>query len=408
MIETCHARGMEIFYSNRMNDCHDAYFDGMSYYIRKQHPEWCMGTKAEGRKFEYPNPRSMWSAWDFEIPEVRELTVEAIREVCRTYDIDGIELDFMRGLLYFRPNFELRPVEQKHIDLMTDMVRKIRRVTEEEGLKRGRPILLAASAVAEPAVMRNAGIDLEILMGENLIDLITLWSSGVCTSPMKTVIDLAHRHNIPAYPMINSFHKAGFYKDPLVWRGDAMVRWAEGADGMYTFNMFDPTLAVWWQLGEPDKLVNLDKSYTWDFLYSQFTHGDTYWDRRSHDRPASVPIVGNETETFPLWIGENLSVRPPKGTKRRLTLRIYLTALAKEHGLAVRVNGKTIPAAKIRFTPPLNQFPADVRLEYTPEPDLFKKGENTLKMTTEKSVNGNYPSVSSIRLEVQMVKGTAK
>ncbi len=408
MIDTCHARGLEIFYSNRMNDCHDAYFDGMAYYIRKDHPEWCMGIKEEGRKFPYPNPRSMWSAWDFEIPEVRELTVEAMREVCRTYDIDGIELDFMRGLLYFRPGFELRPVEQKHIDLMADMVRKIRRVTEEEGLNRGRPILLAASAVADPAVMRNAGIDLELLMKENLIDLVTLWNCGVCTSPMKTVIDVAHRHNIPAYTMVNSFHKAGHYKDPLIWRGDAMVRWSEDADGIYTFNMFDPTLAVWWQLGEPEKLINLDKSYTWDFFYSQLTNGNTYWDRRSHDRPASVVINGKETEPFPLWIGENLSPRLPKGKSRRLTLGVHVSSLAKDHGLSIRVNGKKIPSVKIKFIPSLNQTPADVRLEYTPEPGLFKKGENAIKIITGNSVNGNYPSVTSLRLDVQIAKGTTK
>ena len=35
------------------------------------------------------------------VAEVRDVTVQALREVCRTYDIDGIELDFFRHFVYF-------------------------------------------------------------------------------------------------------------------------------------------------------------------------------------------------------------------------------------------------------------------------------------------------------------------
>ena len=44
--------------------------------------------------------------------------MDALGEVCRNYDVDGIELDFLRGTVYFGPSIELRAFEQKHLDMM--------------------------------------------------------------------------------------------------------------------------------------------------------------------------------------------------------------------------------------------------------------------------------------------------
>ena len=63
MVKVCRDRGMEIFYSNRMNDCHDSFNTALTYHIRREHPEWSLSTPEQGKKYQYPDPRSCWTAW---------------------------------------------------------------------------------------------------------------------------------------------------------------------------------------------------------------------------------------------------------------------------------------------------------------------------------------------------------
>jgi len=160
MIDFCREHGMEIFYSNRMNDIHDSYFPGRLYITKIEHPEWCLSTKEKAKQFHYPDPRSSWSAWNFEVPEIRQLTVDALREICQTYDIDGIELDYWRHLVNFPKMLRGQPVTPKNLKRINQLMRDIRRMSEEEGLRRGRPILLCGRCVEDVEVSKQSGLDI--------------------------------------------------------------------------------------------------------------------------------------------------------------------------------------------------------------------------------------------------------
>ena len=58
MIDACHELDTEVFYSNRMNDWHDAFNTDLLYNVRREHPEWSLSTEEEGRKHSYPDVRS--------------------------------------------------------------------------------------------------------------------------------------------------------------------------------------------------------------------------------------------------------------------------------------------------------------------------------------------------------------
>ena len=73
--------------------------------------------------------------------------------------IDGIELDFIRHPLFFQPNLEGKPAEPRHVAMMTDMVRRIRAVTERESMRRGRPILVTIPAPLSVKSCMDIGID---------------------------------------------------------------------------------------------------------------------------------------------------------------------------------------------------------------------------------------------------------
>ncbi|MBM4049598.1 MAG: hypothetical protein FJ279_31265, partial [Planctomycetes bacterium] len=139
MVEFCKKNQIEIFWSFRMNDTHDAwgswYGDLLFPQLKKDHPQWLVASK------EKRSRHGGWSAMDFGHKEVRDLAVKFIEEVCGNYDVDGIEMDFCRHLVYFKRPAWGEDAGQEELDQMTDMARRVREVTERAGLKRGRPML---------------------------------------------------------------------------------------------------------------------------------------------------------------------------------------------------------------------------------------------------------------------------
>lgn len=62
---------------------------------------------------------------------------------------------------------------------------------------------------------------------------------------MKSLVDLAHQHGVPAYPCLSQSgllyrppRGTGTKQPPEAWYGAASVLWQNEADGIYTFNLF--------------------------------------------------------------------------------------------------------------------------------------------------------------------------
>ena len=64
--------------------------------LKYEHPEWLVGDCVKRTPF------GRWSSVDYARPEIRDLAFRFIEEVCRGYDVDGVELDFFRHLCYFK------------------------------------------------------------------------------------------------------------------------------------------------------------------------------------------------------------------------------------------------------------------------------------------------------------------
>ena len=153
-----HANKIEVFWSMRMNDTHDS-SPNWSYLLtewKKAHPDYLMKHLVE--KPRYGGRR--WSAVNYELPEVRDKVFEIVQDVCTRYDVDGIEMDFFRHPVFFLPQMTGDEVTQKQCDLMTGLLRRVRTMTEEVGMKRGRPILVAARVPDSVGYARAIGLDL--------------------------------------------------------------------------------------------------------------------------------------------------------------------------------------------------------------------------------------------------------
>lgn len=88
--------------------------------------------------------------------------------------------------------------------------------------------------------MKLRGMDVQTWLTEGLVDILSVAYSTEHMPPMQELIELAHQHGVPVYPICNSFHKTevdedykheGMLGNLPVWRGEALNIRAQGADG---------------------------------------------------------------------------------------------------------------------------------------------------------------------------------
>ena len=151
-LEEARKHGISPYLSWRMNDMHQTHYDEdrvppVMDDLWINHPEFRL--KARNMNYMYPEVRK----WYFDILE----------ELVRNYDMDGLELDFMRYPNYFEPE-----EVEKGTPLMTEFVRSVRRLTDEKGIR------LAVRVPASPEKALAVGLDVPLWKKEGLVDLITV------------------------------------------------------------------------------------------------------------------------------------------------------------------------------------------------------------------------------------------
>lgn len=235
----------EVFFSMRMNDTHDAAYkpaEEVAYPLMPQlkldRPDLLFGAP------DNRPPYGRWSAVDYGQAEIRELAFRYFEEVCQDYDVDGLELDFFRHMQLFKTAaWEGEATEQER-QQMTELMRRIRNMTEVEGIKRGKPILIAIRVADSLEYSRKVGIDLEAWLQEGLVDIL-ITSGYFRLNDWTYTIDLAHKYGVKAYPGFSESR----IREPNVpadlrrtsdqsYRGRAADAWAAGADGIYVFNEY--------------------------------------------------------------------------------------------------------------------------------------------------------------------------
>ena len=181
VIDRAKAMGMEAFITFRLNEVHAVEQADHLIFSRfwKEHPEWHIGHPGDPLLPVYteilgPNTSPIVGSWlpgglDFAVPEVRAHRLAQLRECCERFDIDGLDLDFQRFPMYFKPG-----EEESHIETMTGWMREIRAMVREAGEKRGRPILLCARIMAQPEQNHAIGLDPVAWAKEGLLDFVVV------------------------------------------------------------------------------------------------------------------------------------------------------------------------------------------------------------------------------------------
>ncbi|MBN2307978.1 MAG: family 10 glycosylhydrolase [Candidatus Hydrogenedentes bacterium] len=374
VVDFCREHDIEVFWSMRMNDIHDGWGAWYSPHLfpklKEEHPEYLMGT-AENRPVN-----GSWTAVDYGCPEIRDLAFRFIEEVCRNYDVDGVQLDFFRHLTYFRAHAMGQPVGQEELDMMTDLIRRVRDMADEVAVEKGHPILISVRVPDSVELCRAVGFDIERWMQEDLIDILTV-SGYFRLNPWETTVALAHHYDVPVWPCLSETRERDAEAKKArasleCYRARAMNAWNAGADGIYMFNYFNPTSPLWWELGDPKTLEPLDKTYLTaargfgnvDFWYEG---GERFMNRCILSPSRTRKLEPGRAEVIELNVGERLGGQ--HGVKA--TLRLRIAGLDSAEGLSVALNGTELePGPK-----------SEAWIEYEVAPGCVTQGINRIQVT---------------------------
>ncbi len=339
VVDFARRNGMEFFYSIRMNDTHAAYFPpNRGYWVpfRLQHPELLLGYISQEhwekkylpwvmkfirleeqraqqgktpsnvlpseselrRQVVAENPlkdvldrrglasRDLWSwpAYNYALEGTRAHFLEVVEGICQRYDVDGVELDWIRMPMFFKLG-----EQRRNIPIMNDFVHQVRRRLDHFAQQKGRPILLAVRVPDSMELCLAVGLDPETWTEQGWVDLLMAGSGLMPFSiPMKEWVELGQRHEVPVYGCLDRIHplfRTGRPKfdvrDPAITNDDPSnydaVRaaahrfWQEGVDGIYLYDWHthhgptDPEdFGTVPRLAEPAELAHGNKLYQVD------------------------------------------------------------------------------------------------------------------------------------------------
>ncbi|MFH1267965.1 MAG: hypothetical protein ABIK89_19785, partial [Planctomycetota bacterium] len=345
VIDFGHKHGMEVFWSMRMNDTHDAAHQPEKPYflfppLKYEHPEWLVGDHVKR------TPYGRWSSVDYARREIRDLAFGFIEEVCRNYDVDGVELDFFRHLCYFKSTAYGGAASDEERDLMTELLRRVRTMSEEAGVQRGRPILVAVRTPDSVGYCSDMGFDIERWLREGLVDML-ITTCYFRLNPWEYSVELGHKYGVPVYPCLSDSRVQGetrFRRSSTAsYRGRAMNAWGAGADGLHLFNFFDPNAQIWREIGDPETLLSLDKLYFVNvrdddprrFLANGREYRTAPVFGPSHPRLITV----SQPVKLEIVIGDDVSAAQGRGQKPEVKLHLEAPAIQKLEQLRVKLNG---------------------------------------------------------------------
>jgi len=325
MAERCHHHGMVFIGSMRVNDIHHIHGyrhpSCINHYVL-DHPDWCI-RDADGR---------IIGGLDYAVADVREHRLAILQEQLELYDLDGLEMDFMRGAPFFQPG-----EERKGAAIMTDFVRQVRKIV---GDKR----YLGARVETTMDLCRAVGTDVDTWLTEG-------WLDYLCPSPhgfpdlnilTEQFVDAAKGSDCGIFPTMQCNGHAQYDREMVFtiekYRGMGHNYFSFGAQGISTFNFMMGKIGTWhtkrhaggWnmmrEMHQPEALAKLERRYFYDHTL--------YPDRRLEiDRTKDV----GKRKSIPFRIAEDFS-----DTSWHREMRFKPNDLSAADKVEFDINGESI------------------------------------------------------------------
>jgi hypothetical protein len=382
MIGFCREHDLEVFWGMRVNDTHDTRNPLLRPRWKVEHPEYLMGTE------DRPPRRGGWTRVDFGRKEVREMAFAVIEDVCRRYDVDGVELDFFRHPLFFRAQAYGGEATQEDCRLMTDLFRRVRTAADQAAQRRGKPILISMRMPDTVDYCRAIGIDLQVWLEEGLLDIM-IPSGYFQLAPWRETVELCHANKVAVYPCLSNCTMGDLAARKRrmnieTYRARAMNVWASGADGIQIFNCFDPSHPLWRELGSPQTLQGLTKHYYGTYLGPRMTGGYLIGGQKYNRLPTLSPTVPvslkpGQAHATTINVGEEVNADNVQGPVPRITLRLQVSPATGTDEITVSLNENPLGGGTMK----------DDWLEFDVAPKWLKQHENRVEIKLSEKAEEN-------------------
>lgn len=327
-----HRHGKEVFASFRMNMVQDSWRPNFQTQWKREHPDWCLGVR-EMAQLKNDARSIYWSALNFELPEVRDQRVAVIEDICTRYNVDGLELDWWRWPMFFKPTMDGKPVEAHHVQIMNDFLRRVRRKMNEIEAWRKRPLLLAARVFDNEEISLRLGLDARTWIEEGLIDILVVGGTySYYSIETEKWVAMAKSRNIPVYVCL--YRPRGIERD----RARTAYHMSRGAEGMYLFNWLrspDKEKPSLQELGDMNIIADKDKHYVMSGPFKTLGFRHILPEHR-----VPVRLEHGEWRSAKLLVGDDLKTARATGKLVETTLHLKLGNLTpNKDRLKVKLNG---------------------------------------------------------------------
>jgi len=224
-LERIRQNGQSPWLSMRMNDVHSVHDENNPLHsvFWKQNPHL--------RRAPY-RAELTGQALDYGRKEVRERSLQIIKENLDFYSPDGLELDWMRFPDHFRPGFESDGRKQ-----LNEFLRQIKKLTEKKGIQ------LGVRVPARPHDAFRMGFDVYTWSEEKLVDRLVatpFWASSDYDLPIEEWKRVLHKDILLCAGieiLSRTSENQNFFSntDEIIF-GYAANFLARGADRLYFFN----------------------------------------------------------------------------------------------------------------------------------------------------------------------------
>ena len=231
VIQRCRHHGISPWISLRMNDVHEN--------NNLEHPFHSeLWRKPE--LFRQGHPGYYARALDYAHAEVRDHYRALIVETLQRYDIDGLELDFMR-----EPYLFSKGEESAGSKILTQWLKEIRQLVDEAAARRKHPIKLGVRVPSQPETALGLGLDAPTWAKDGLVDLVVAtprWATMHFDIPLAAWrqllgdrVTLAGGLEVLCRPYPGGPVRS---RDPEYAAGAAVSVLSSGGDVVYLFNYF--------------------------------------------------------------------------------------------------------------------------------------------------------------------------
>lgn len=340
----CREAGLQFFPRVRMSSHYEIDPRNPAYgRFRRDNPELLIGKPGEELAVG-SLPWGQRTGLNYAFPEVREYMRRIIFETFERFDVDGVELDYMRHPGVFRSD---EAYQNRY--LMTDLIETVHKRLKEVGAERGRDLQLAVRVPPTLADSVRIGLDVERWIRDGLVDIVAVGGGFISfETPIREFVEAAEDSGCQIYGCI----EATRHLDDDAVRALA-ARWlSHGATGIYLYNFY--TIYPEWnkriaeEVSDPVLLERVNKRYEMGQagpLYPSRGHGGAF---RYASPSTSLPVTLRPTfdgsgPEFSMEIVDDLDSAIADGALEACRLTLRFEDLSAQLEIEVTINGTTLP-----------------------------------------------------------------